>query len=509
MSTRNGYRKRRVRRVRPHPYKPWHEIYRELNKSQNDVFNGVRTREVSGSVTRTELLPGNETFSYYDGHTQLVRERHRGDHKTPLPYFRSTIRSQGCVNIECFTSSYLPDYSYPYFPMPFIWTPENRLSIAAPCTALSEWPCDVGVVGLYNAVSEAAVSAYFDKIDSYMTHFDLLGETAEAQETVEFLIKPLVFLKDNIQMYRKRDIPGLLRLWGLKKSVRITGGPYAGMPAKVVVRKLLRKTPDAAEFAANMWLVNRYAVTPLIYSVEDSIAVLGQMEDPDLKKQQIQVTLPMSDIVHDSRKTFYSSFVQYGDTLSYASWGGVPSYDQRVLLTVDGSVRIKGKMRFRRNLADLLNTSGLENYLNGVWQGVPFSFVLDWFYDVSGWLSQISISEQLFDYSDERTIKATVTYRSWVENIQLNNDKTHRNRIGRVEENLFTSTCEHFQREVNTSPPAAVAPQLEYGMDKWKRKFDAIAMCYTFYKTECRAKRVSSFSMFVSMVERLMKSRQH
>lgn len=217
----------------------------------------------------------------------------------------------------------------------------------------------------------------------------------------------------------------------------------------------------------------------------------------------------MSDIVHDSRKTFYSSLVQYGDALSYASWGGVPSYDQRVLLTVDGSVRIKGKMRFRRNLADLLNTSGLENYLNGVWQGVPFSFVLDWFYDVSSWLSQISISEQLFDYSDERTIKATVTYRSWVENIQLNSDKTHRNRIGRVEENLFTSTCEHFQREVNTSPPAAVAPQLEYGMDRWKRKFDAIAMCYTFYKTECRAKRVSSFSMFVSMVERLMRSRQH
>ena len=217
----------------------------------------------------------------------------------------------------------------------------------------------------------------------------------------------------------------------------------------------------------------------------------------------------MSDIVHDVKQKFFASYVQEDDSLSYCSWGGVPSYDSRTMVSIVGSYRIRGEMRFRRNLSDMLNTQGLANYLNGVWQGVPFSFVLDWFYDVSGWLSQFSISEQLFDYRDQHTIKAVVTLRQWVENIQLNNDATHRNRIGRVEENLFTSECVHFQREVNTSPPAPVAPTLEYGMDRWKRKFDAIAMCYGFYKTECRAKKVSSFSLFVSMVERLTRSRRH
>lgn len=506
---RDGYRKRRVRRVRPQPYKPWNEIYRELNNAKNDVFNGVRTHETSGSVTRTELLPSNETFKFYDGHTQRVRERHRGDHHTPLPYFSSTVRSQGCVNIECFASQFLPDWGSPYWPVPKKWYPAQRMSMALPCTALYAWPCDTKVAELQNDVVKAAVSAYFDKIDSLMTHFDLLSETAEAQETVEFLIKPLVFLKDNIQLYRKRDIAGLLRLWGLKRSVRITEGPFAGRPAKVVVRTLLRRTPDPAAFAANMWLVNRYAVQPLIYGVEDSLAVLGQMEDADLNTKKVQVTLPMSDIVHNRKERYNASYVDYNDMLSYNSWGGVPSYDARTMLTVNGSYRIRGKMKFRRNLSDLLNAEGLENYVNGVWQGVPFSFVLDWFYDVSGWLSQISISKQLFDYSDERTIKATVTLKHWLENIQLNNDATHRNWIGRVEENLFLSECVHFQREVHTSPPAAVPPTLEYGMDRWRRKFDAIALCYTFYKTECRAKNVSSFSMFVSMVERLMRKRRH
>lgn len=506
---RNGYRKRRVRRVRPQPYKPWNEIYRDLNQSKNDVFNGVRTEEFSGSITRTELLPGNEMFSFYDGHTLRVRERHRGDHHTPLPYFSSTIRSQGCVNIECFSSYQAPDWSCQYDPKPYIWYPAQRMSLAMPSTALYAWPCDAKVVELQNDVARAAVKAYFDKIDSLMTHFDLLGETAEAQETVEFLIKPLVFLKDNIQLYRKRDIAGLLRLWGLKKSVRITGGPFAGRPAKVVVRTLLRRTPDPAAFAANMWLVNRYAVQPLIYSVEDSLAVLGQMEDADLNTKKVQVTLPMSDIVHDVKQNFFAAYVVYGDALSYNLSGSVPSCDARTMLTVHGSYRIKGKMKFRRNLSDLLNTEGLENYVNGVWQGVPFSFVLDWFYDVSGWLSQISISKQLFDYSDEHTIKATVTFKQWLENIQLNSDAMHRNWMGRVEENLFMSECVHFQREVNATPPVAVPPTLEYGMDRWRRKFDAIALCYTFYKTECRAKNVSSFSMFVSMVERLMRSRRH
>lgn len=510
MSIRNGYRKRRVRRVRPHPYKPWNEIYRDLNTQKNDVFNGKETLEVSGSSSRTKLLPGNAQFSVYDGHTQLFRVRHRGDHVTSLPYSRATIRSNGCVNVEGRCSQYAPDWNSPNWNNPpWKWYPEYRVSLHQVCGPLGDWPCDQSVVGLYDDVKSAAVSAYFDKIDSFMTHFDLLSETAEAQETVEFLIKPLVFLKDNIQLYRKRDIPGLLRLWGLKKSVRIVGGPYAGLPAKVVVRTLLRKSPDAAEFAANMWLVNRYAVTPLVYSVEDSIAVLGQMEDPGRDEQCVQVTLPMSELLYDQRAKYYASVINWDDSLTYVSWGGVPSYDQRTMLSINGSLRIRGKMKFRRNLSDLLNTEGLENYVNGVWQGVPFSFVLDWFYDVSGWLSQISISKQLFDYSDLITVKAKVTYRSWIENIQLNNDATHRNRISRVEQLLFISECDYFERMVNSVPPAPTAPQWEYGMDRWKRKFDSIALCYTFYKKECRDKKVSSFSLFVSMVERLMKTRQH
>lgn len=473
---------------------------------QSGLWNGVRTRQNSGEPQFTVTLPKNERFSSYHNVTSLVRERHRGDHKHEFPYFRSFCQTNGVSMLSGFVQQQHPDWDYPYSNPPWIWGKPQKLVLYSDSPALGEYPCDQHVPPFIDDVRKSALLALYDKIDDKVAQFDLLSEVAELDETISFLTKPLIWMGKVVRAVWKKDIAKLLKLFGLQRSVRIVGGPYAGQPARVVFRTILRRFPDPAAFTAEAWLAYRYGVMPMVYSVEDALCVLSELDDPKRDKISFQVTLPCNETLVENKERYFASLVQWDDSLSYPTWGGVPSYIANQRLSVNGSLRVFAKCNIRSNLTDLLRTNSLSSFIGGVYEGVMFSFVLDWFYDISGWLRSMDINRRLLDFSGRETKKLKISLLSWVSDIEYPHHPRIRSSITHVEGNLLTTECEHFDRTPLSVLPV-IPPELTLGIDKWRRKIDSVAFAYTFTKSWGKQNNISWYQEFLAICHQL--SRVH
>lgn len=139
------------------------------------------------------------------------------------------------------------------------------------------------------------------------------------------------------------------------------------------VRRLLASKPaDLAREIADLWLQYRYAISPLIYSIQDAIQVLEEQEKVFLK--------------HNSMRTSYGEF---------------PSHPGSGIMYDTGSYTVKwsatSKARYGSNA--LIDRLGFDP-LTTAWELVPYSFVVDWFINVGDYINAKTFS--LFDFSEER-----------------------------------------------------------------------------------------------------------
>lgn len=161
-----------------------------------------------------------------------------------------------------------------------------------------------------------------------------------------------------------------IKLFNLARALR--KGKFSQLAPKTWRRylKAKKKVPstDVADFFADAWLEIRYAWIPIMLDAEAAVAVL---------KSEHKLA---------ARQTFrgfdQSSLTKSKEVVFDTSQG-----------TLRGSVDAKCTTRARAGCLcqakvsnGLSHELGLLNFGTLVWEMIPFSFVVDWFIDVSGWI---------------------------------------------------------------------------------------------------------------------------
>jgi len=119
----------------------------------------------------------------------------------------------------------------------------------------------------------------------------------------------------------------------------------------------------------SVWLEYSYGWKPLLSDIWDGVKILSTGFDP--KSTEVHVKEPV-----DYKFTRVDHTVNGGDLVTSRFLG-------KVKATVGGTVTITNP-----NL-HLAASMGLTNPLSWAWEDIPFSFVVDWFVDIGGYLNSL------------------------------------------------------------------------------------------------------------------------
>lgn len=139
-------------------------------------------------------------------------------------------------------------------------------------------------------------------------------------------------------------------------------------PSDKILR--LQKVGPALKEVANLWLYVRYGLRPIVYDLISAIEVLHKL---DTKARQRFTSKPLTEArtSESSKLITIDSWIKVNSTCSVTS-----------TRTVQAGV-LAQPMWENLSLPELL---GVGNMISGMWDLVPYSFVIDWFINVSGWI---------------------------------------------------------------------------------------------------------------------------
>lgn len=206
------------------------------------------------------------------------------------------------------------------------------------------------------AVLNKARAKFMDAIsDSAQAAVNL----AEHHQTSGMLFKRIAQLQDFTRAVKRGDLIGAGGALGLANV----------FSARERVRNSLQRKGLPVQ-GANLWLEYHFGWEPLVKDIGSAIDLLQKPinDRPIVKRARTQKVLA----------TPYSTTGFYG-TEAYRS-----THSMSWTATVGGKFRITNPNLF------LANRLGLANPLSVAWELVPFSFVVDWFVNVSEFLGQFN-----------------------------------------------------------------------------------------------------------------------
>lgn len=198
--------------------------------------------------------------------------------------------------------------------------------------------------------------------------------TAEARETFGMLSGTVLRLARAARAVKRLDFAGCARELGLPyrertvtKTRRVKKARRGGKPSVkyVVSRKRVFSLPSGREVEktlANGWLFWSYGVKPLASDIYNGLDVLQR---PLSYEQPVRVTASTSKT---RTSTVMPSYYTYGSSFT---WTGDVQGACGALVSVSNPNHL------------LLNKMGLANPAQWVLEAIPFSFVLDWFSNLS------------------------------------------------------------------------------------------------------------------------------
>lgn len=251
-----------------------------------------------------------------------------------------------------------------------------------------------GVANSYTSAYNQALSKLTEKVRGSL---DLATSLAESGQTVKMLnlVKRLTDTLRDMKKSWKREILDQLRAWKSKRSVerglrRWQKGLALRHPSTYRPRRtpkgLGRRIAQSSSAAANGWLEYTYGVKPLINDIHDVAEnIVGMARNCDAVK------VVGSAVINDRA------------TLSAGTFLGIPITGERV--TYEGFVQVMFKVRLRPAYdVDLAVWSSL-NPVSVAWELMPYSFVIDWVFDVGSYLRNLETAL----LSDNRFLDGSVS----------------------------------------------------------------------------------------------------
>lgn len=232
------------------------------------------------------------------------------------------------------------------------------------------------------------------------------------------------------------------------------------------------------EFASR-WLAFRYGWGPLYYTVYGAMTMMfdelkasngNKFYFVNTGKNAASVLLPPY-VRYSPAFGLYSGGRSYGSTGSYA----LADYGVKCTETDRYSVSMSAVIRLRNEALDNMSQMGLTNPLLVAWELVPFSFVADWFVNLSDILAQLDV------WVGKQFVTGTVTnYDECLlkaESYQRSVPDTSPYTVKWIKPAQYTSKWTYINRVVLNQPPV-VGLTFSIGLNP-KRIADAVALFRT------------------------------
>lgn len=176
-------------------------------------------------------------------------------------------------------------------------------------------------------------------------------------------------------------------------------------------KHLGKTTSSAMKASANAWLEYRYGWRPLLFDCEEVVK--------QVHKKREQATRRLVARASESSSSSGTKGFTVSSVLNDKNIVGVGSTVTKKSVTVCGGVLYE--VRPRTNSQHLMHTLGVlpSNVPETLWAIVPYSFVVDWFVNVSDWLKAVTphpditvLGNWVTDKSDtQRILTGVVTYK--------------------------------------------------------------------------------------------------
>lgn len=163
-----------------------------------------------------------------------------------------------------------------------------------------------------------------------------------------------------------------------KSYVQLRRGDVSASLATLTGRRN-RNWKDIPGAAANTWLAYCYGLRPLLNDVYGACDAIQKRHRDFGEVKSVKA----------GRKVNINCQVEHSDGL------------RRGLIRVNANVSVRGQVRFvvKNPLLKTLDSCGLVNPLSIAWELVPFSFVVDWFFPVGDFITNI-VPPQGVDFVD-------------------------------------------------------------------------------------------------------------
>lgn len=315
----------------------------------NTVTPGHMWREqrfTDGTTQRSDTYWVLRSRAKYFSSSPLIR----GNRDSPLPHSYRRVVDVAC---EGSLTTYRPDGTYTKY-VGSGWTVESA-------GILNTWTRHIASID-DDAYSQAVRNAY-----DRLAGLDLTTSAIElAREGVKKPAKELVSVA--------HEALGLDDPYG-----RDLSRPKYRKGLGYVRYRYQKKHPRAPERVANVlkrsgkvWLINAYVVQPLLGDIfKSALQLQSKLEDQTYKVYGAGSSKGRPVVIRPSSQI----------TGAQENWNG----------TIESKCRCKLTFRIPQNHHHAAQLLSMDPVRIG-WNLIPFSFVVDWFYDIGGWLGQLEAS---------------------------------------------------------------------------------------------------------------------
>lgn len=227
-----------------------------------------------------------------------------------------------------------------------------------------------------------------------------------------------------------------------------------------------KKLPNGHKKTSDLWMQYRYAIMPMIYSINDIAKLHKQRRD-------VYKTDRKSSNINDIRESL------------------VPDENgEYFIIRYSANHRLSAVAKARYAPSDILSRLADQIQINPfvtAWELVPYSFVVDWFANVGDWIlaQTSSMGDMAAERKSCRSVRtsavyevrhvAKLTFEAKKEYTGLFKDSLYISRSSACDNIVYRKTIESYERQPFT--PSDIELQLDVFLN-WKRALDAYALSH-------------------------------
>lgn len=389
------------------------------------------------------------------------RKRSVGNFITPTPYSLTRTKVTGAVGGRTKVDMYYyRDFSGPgwYYGGQYTGFWEQPFSIPGeePSQELQD---------LNAALKPRVALALLNQVGKELPDFDLITDVAEVGKTYSFLRDTVERLyRFATAVYFKKPLAALYAL-GIyspsKKDLRWT---------KKRLLRWARNNGSVSAACSDIWMKYRYAVMPVLYSGNDALFALAGFRN-DVVPTRSQVTLKDRRYVSDAP-----------DTWQTFPGGGFQGKFKHIIV-FETSIRAYGYWVGLKDVVSSVRGTRLLDFIQTGWELVPFSWIVDHFWNLSAYLNAQRVDSRLQWGGGAYTYKMGMT-QSFSAEFRLQPDTSTRRYSGGFDGKGYTSLKSrsfYFKRvpwDGSTPSSDLEFPDLEWEFS-WRRGLDYLALAHT------------------------------